>query len=326
MSEITASRPHPAEPPPSQGAEHVAQQAQKTEEAEQAGKAEKPKESQQAAQAAKPELMGLKNPDMSQGLAMDFMNTFNTIFHEGYEGYKVPQASQGGGVFNDAGGARDFQKELQIVREFVRELNHLVNKGMEVSQAFLRLKAEIGGAQWQKIQEVLLKELPVEKQVLFQRLEKDIQEIKMRGIALPGAATEGEEAAKLGKQNPGRAMLEILKAETNPRAQLENMMLAMQLLHQEGLKESSEKLAQYLRKRWGMSEDELHRFLAAHGLVWWQDRMPREEKSAPNLWYPFLALLVVPIAMALGVSFVGSIIAGVVIAVILLLLAHHSKK
>ena len=310
MSEITANRPPTVtEQPPQAGnpPEHsAADQAKKNQQVQEAQVAEQAKVEQQTQKFEKP-----------QGLSFEFLNAFATLVHEGFENYKVPQGSAGSGAYNDMGG-QPSQKELQILREFIREAKHLLlEQKMEISQMVHHLKVQQGGAFWSKLQQILQKGIPVHQAVIFQKLDKDAGDIKHK-FGAPEIPVTGDKAAESVARpmgNPaGQALAEMLKAETNPNGQIDHMVLALQILPQEGLKDSSEKLLGYLKSSWGMSEAELRRFLAEHNLPFYLGPMPRkdrDEKIQGTFWYPILSLVAVPIGMLAGMDFVWALVLGI---------------
>jgi len=267
-------------------------------------------------------LQQLINPtfDKPQYLSFEVLNTFQTIFQEGYENYKVPSSSQGAGVFGDTQN-NQFQKDLQVVREFMREATRLVQQqGMEISQVIHWIKTDQGGLLWQRLQQVLQKPLPGTGVDLAGMSDGD----KAKLLAKLGFGDEGPARKALGEagQAPGKAMLQILKAEANPTAALENLMAALAMLKENGLNQSSEKLLGYLKDRYDLSEEELQQLLGKFHIAYWQGPMPRVQKEAPNLWYPFLALLCTPVAMLLGADFFTAGSLGLALAVCLFIAMH----
>lgn len=296
------------------------QQAQQQAQTDQAKAAEKTQAAAEAQRLAQQQMF--KAPEKSQALTFEFMNSFQSIYHEGYENYKVPQTDQGASVFSDARG-KEFTKDLQVVKEFIRELNRLVgSENMELSQAIHWIKTEQGGVFWQRVQQALQRGLPVPGSMH----EGEVGTLAGRMMGA-GTGKDGEKdlAEKL-KYQPGQAMLEMLKAETNPKSQLESMALVLQLLKQDGLKESSQKMVSYLKRRWDFSEEDMRRFLAHYNLSYYQGPMPREDKTPANLWYLLWAILAVPAAMLVGLDFHWAIASGLGVAFLLLAFSHFSKK
>jgi len=234
--------------------------------------------------------------DKPMSLSVEVLTTVETIVQEGFENYKVPQTSEGAGVYGDT--RKDFQKDLQVVREFLREATRLIKQqGMEVSQMIHWIKADQGGVLWQRLQQVLQKGLPNSEGEMDQSAGK----MRLEGR---GALGSGLEKEKIGQgATPGKALLEILKGEGNPTNALESLMVALQMLKESGMQKSSDKLIGYLKRRYNLSDEDMHQLMQKYHIAYWQGPMPRGEKEIANLWYPFLALLCTPIAMLCGVDF-----------------------
>lgn len=323
--EISSTSPSRTTPPVSEAPppndQAAVDQAQKNQQAQQAQAAEQAKLEQMAQKTEKP-----------QGLSFEFLNAFSTVVHEGFENYRVPQGSASSGAYGDGKG-QEMQRELQVLREFVREANRMVlEQKMEMSQVLNQLKVQQGGAFWHKLQQILQKGIPAHQAVLFQRLDKDAGDIKHKFGAPEIPAAVGEkagEAAKASGNPAGQALSEMLKAEANPTTQIEHMILALQILHREGLKDSSQKLLGYLKHRWGMSEEELRRFLSEHNLPYYLGPMPKkdlEEKAQGTFWYPVLALVAVPVGMLAGMDFVWASVLGIALLGFLLILTAQRKN
>src|SRR5262249_28040504 len=155
---------------------------------------------------------------------------------------------------------------------------------------------------WQRLQQALMRGEAGSPGELLQKMQKEGVNAKGRVDAaeLALAGDKGTEAGKLLQNQAGRALMEMLKAESNPTNQLEHMLIAMAILQREGLKDSSQKMLSYLKNRYGMSDEEMNRFLAEHGfLPAYQGPMPRErptEKTSGTIWYLLVSLVVVPIS------------------------------
>ncbi len=339
-TEIYSTRPvqtygenPPETPPPSpnqggtpQGAEQAGAQAEQGQDqaqqaqSDQAKQALKDQAAVEAQRLAQQQLF--KVPEKPQSLTFEFLSAFQTIFQEGYENFKVPQASQGADVFSDQRG-KELQKDLGVIREFLREAKRLVGEQkMDVAQMFHWIRTEQGGAFWQRVQQALMREGPGMAQM------GEGEGLGGKTGALAGATgKEGEkEALEAMKNHSGQAMLELLKAESNPRSQMESYLLVLQMLRQDGLKDSSQKLLSYLRRRMDLSEEEMQRLVAQYGFVYFQGPMPREEKTPVNGWYFFGALLSVPTALLLGIDFLWSALIGVTLVVLVLAFFRFSGK
>jgi len=249
---------------------------------------------------------------------------------ECYENYRVPQGDPSAGAFNDP--RQDGQREVQVLREFLREAQRLcIDQKLEVSQMIHRLKAQQGGVFWNKMQQILQKGIPAHQAVVFQKLDKDAGDIKGK-FGPPEIPVLGEKAGDAGmalRSAAGKALLEMLKAESNPTTQIEHMVLALQLLGRSETRESSQKLLNYLKQRWGMSDEELNRFLQDHNLPYYLGPMPKRplaEKNVGTLWYPLLALVVVPIGMLAGMEFIWALALGIALAGFFLIFTAQKKN
>lgn len=305
-----------------QNVQDAADQATKS--AEQAAQTEM---AQRAAQAQMGQAM-TKEAEKPEALAYEFLNLFESIFKEGYEGYKPPTVDEGAGVFSEFRG-KEFQKDMQILRQFMREVKHLVSEeGVEPHQLIHYLKAEQGGKFWQRLEQALQKGILTQKSALPLKSEKDV--LKAMKKSNQAGLGDPDQEARLGldrsQQLPGRALLEILRAEANPKGQIEAMVLALQILKQDGLRQSSDKLVTYLRHRWGMSDEELRRFLRHYHIDYFQGPMPKEERVPQHLWQIFIVLLSVPVALLLGLDLGDAAIVGGVFAVLLIVLSYLNRK
>jgi hypothetical protein len=301
-----------------------------TPQVQQDNKPQGPDPSTQANAASLANFQLQKSPEKLPGLSLEFMNVFDAIFREGYADYKPPPLDQGAGVHSDNQG-RELQKDLQVIREFMRQANYLVKEeGMEVAQMFNWIKAEQGGAFWQKLQQVLQKGMPVAEDASFQKLTKGGDEVRDKaafGLEKGLGGELGSKAVELTQQNPGKAMLELLKAEANPK--LENMIFALQILKRDGMEMSAGKLLSYLRKRYNMSDEDMKQLLRKYQVAYFQGPMPREEKvlgPRSQWWWVLLALGAVPLCMLLGFSLVEATMVGILAMVVLLLLIFQFTK
>ncbi|HEX5034157.1 MAG TPA: hypothetical protein VFW62_06720, partial [bacterium] len=302
------------------------QQAQQADQAKQAqdaqrAQAEQLKQSQQQAKQEQPSTM-----------SFEFMSAFETIFQEGYENYRVPQSS-GGAATNTETRGQDLQRDMQVIREFFREASRLfAGQKMEISQMLNHLKAEQGGMFWSRLQQVLQKGIPVHQAVVFQKTDKDAGDIKHKfgSPEIPVALGEkAGEASKLGQMaRPGSAMLELMRAEANPTTQVEHAVLALQILQHDGMTDSSQKVISYLKKRWGLSDEQMQRFLADHKIPFYMGPMVTAdagERSRGSFWYILVALASVPVAMLVGMDLLWSAIIGIAILGFGLILSAQKK-
>lgn len=330
MGDMNVSNPRPSpevqQAPPPQDTP-ASDQTQKADQAKQAQDVQRAQAEQlKQAQAQ------IKQEQPTSTLSFEFMTAFETIFQEGYENYRVPQSSGGAATNNETRG-QDLQRDMQVIREFFREANRLMaGQKMEISQMIHALKAEQGGMFYNRLQQVLQKGIPVHQQVVFQKTDKDAGDIKHKfgGPEIPGALGErAGEAGKLGRLGqPGSAMLEMLKAEANPTSQVEHAILALQILQRDGMQDSSQKLVSYLKKRWGMSDEQMQRFLADHKIPFYFGPTPladAAEKSRGSFWYILVALASVPVAMLIGLDFLWAVIFGIALLGFSLILTAQKK-
>ncbi len=322
--EISSTRPPPvteAPPPATEGPRPEDKAAQQTQQNQQTQQAEAVEEA-----VIEPKF---QLPERGPSLSSEFMNAFSSVVREGYENYRSPQGDLSSR--NEPRG-QESQRELQVIREFVREAQRLLSdQKLEVSQMIHRLKAEQGGMFWNKLQQVLQKGLSPQQAVVFQKLDKDAGDIKHKfgSPEIPNLGEKAGEAGKAMRHPAGQALFEMLKAEANPTTQIEHMVLALQILGREGMKDSSQKLLGYLKHRWGMSDEELKRFLADHQLPYYLGPMPKRdasERASGTIWYPLLALIAVPIGMLAGMDFVWAAVLGIALAGFFLILTAQAKK
>src|SRR4030095_10197 len=253
------NNPPPPPPPDHQQvreqAQSTAAQSQQTQQSDQAQKdaAKQAAEAQKAQEAqaaeARRAAVGAIKAQGTMTLPQEFMGVLDGIVQESYEVAKPPEGGktndQGtGGGTGQAGGQKtvgqEMQRDIQVMREFVREAKYMIaNQGMEVAQMLNTMKVAQGGAFWSKVQQILQKGIPVDKQVLFQKLDKPVTELPKsmasgsQDAALKAALgqTQGAEAGDMAMMNPGQAILELLKAEANPAGQLEHFLAGLYILN-----------------------------------------------------------------------------------------------
>jgi len=300
-------------------AEQQAKQTQADQAADQADHAQQAQTAAELQKLAQQQLM--KAPDKPQALSTEFMSAFETIFQEGYENYKVPQSSEGAQVFADLQG-KEFQKDLSVIREFIREAKYLVGEqGMDISQMFHWIRSEQGGQFWQKVQQALQHAMPGQAPS-----EADAAKFGVKPGGLAGLVIEGDKEKVEGSQHPGKAMLDFLKAEANPRSQFESYAAILLTLRQEGLKESSQRMMNLLKRRWDLNDEDINRLMAQYGMVYYQGGAPREKGTPVNWWYFIGAVIAVPAAMVLGFDFLWAAGIGVAVAVLVLAFVRFSGK
>ena len=282
---------------------------------EQAAQAEQLRKAQatqmaEATKKAAEESMRTQNKNLqSQELAKIFGNIIQ-------EGLNVVQSSQPEVVQSKdilQEGFSNLQRDLQMIREFIREIDYLIGQGMEMSQALNKMKIEQGGAFWQNLQQVLQK-FGLEKQTSFLTTES-LDPLKNLGESLIQEGGIGKDTARSAA---ARAILELLKGESNPQIQKEQFLLALQILLKGDLKESSHRLLSYLRKRGGFSDQELAYYFQESKREIFQGPFPREEIKRGSFWYLLFGLGAFGISAGLGLNLAGSITVGVATSVLLL--------
>lgn len=271
----------------------------------------------------------LKAKEKLEAQMGEFVQVFESIVQEGVEGYRTPQINPEGGAYTQDHGRGFTPKEQQVVREFLRQLEHLVGEqGLEFSHALHYLKAQQGGNLWQQLSQILqkgMKGMPGGMEGMTP--EQMAAKLKAAG-KLPGTLSEGEGPLKELPRGPGAALAEMIRAETNPKIHAEAMLAALAILKQDGMERSHRELTQYLRHRWGLSEREMQRFLRRYPVVYFQGPMPREEghRNLNTPWYPLIALAVIPLAKWMGLDWGLSIFAGTLLAAMMFLVGYLTKE
>lgn len=321
---VSNQRPAPgAQPTPAPTDTAATDQAEKAQQAQEAQRA-------QADQAKQAQETKLEKPST---LSFEFMNVFESVFQEGYENYKVPHSSESAAANTETRG-QDLQRDMQVIREFFREANRMfASQKMEISQMINHLKADQGGMFWNRLQQVLQKGIPTHQAVVFQKTDKDAGDIKHK-FGSPEIPTGlGEKAGDIGKLSqmarPGSAMLEMLKAESNPTTQVEHAILALQIMQKEGLQDSSQKLMGYLKKRWGLNDEQMQRFLSDNKIPFYLGPMPKDadagQKTRGSFWYIITALASIPIAVIVGIDILWAAILGIALLGFTLILTAQRK-
>ncbi|MBL7685188.1 MAG: hypothetical protein JNK65_04030 [Deltaproteobacteria bacterium] len=278
----------------------------------------------------------LETPTLS--LPQEFMNVIDTIVKEGYEnaqpsssGQTGDQASNGGTGQKNA--AFEFQKDLQVIKEFMKEAGFLIGKqGVEVAQMLNMIKVEQGGAFWQKAQQVLQKGIPLEQAVLFQKLEKNLggpsKNMSEQDMATKVMQAQSQQNEAMSMRTPGKAILEILKAETNPQ-QAELFLSAFQILNRDGLNESAQHLRSYLKRRSMPAYEQIHQWAQNHPKEIFQGPIAREPETLNHFWYILIALICFGLSMSVGLSVIESLMMGgttILLVFLLGLVVKHFKK
>ncbi len=277
----------------------------------------------------------LQSRQETPGLAKDFLSLIENIVQEAYE---APQESAGGkSADHDTGNmsskqnsATYSQKDLQILKEFIREANYLIkSQNMDVAQMLNTIKVEQGGAFWNKVQEMLQKGIPASQMVIFQNLEKNIQEISKQFMGMEGFSKLGQTLnTESGQIQPGRALLEIIKAESNPQGSMDRYMMALQILMRDGMEHSAQKLVSYLRRRSGLLNQTPQ---ASH----WADLFRKDivayvpqkvEKDLAHWWYVVFSIATFGALVGLGFDWFASLLVGVSIGVVIFIFGLVFKK
>lgn len=289
----------------------------------------------QDAQLKKAATESLKMGQETRALSQDFLSLVESIAQEAYE---VPKASAGeksgdhdtGSMGSKQNSAAQIQKDVQILKEFIREANYLIkNQNMDVAQMLNTLKVEQGGLFWNKIQEVLQKGLPASQVVVFQNLEKNLQEISKQFMGMEGFSKLSQGLnAESGQIQPGKAILEIIQAESNPQGALDHYKGALQILMRDGLPISAQKLLAYLRRRSGFSDyaqqahfgsELLRKDVVAY--------VPQKvEKDFAHWLYVFFAVASFGVLVGLGFDWLASLLVGLSMGVVIFVFSLVLKK
>lgn len=264
----------------------------------------------------------------------DFLNLVESISKDIYQAPQAAPAGKGGE--NDAGGmnskqnaSTQSQKDMQVMKEFLREANYLIkNQNMDVAQMLNTIRVEQGGVFWSKIQEVLQKGIPWTQTVVFQNVDKSFQEISKQFMGMEWKGNVGSPALEQGEAQPGKALLEIIKAESNPQGAMEHYMSALQILMKDGFQVSAQKLISYLRRRSGLSEPSQQAYhwadLLRKDVVAYQSQ--KEEKSFSNFWYLLIALGTSGAFISMGFDWIASLLVGISLAVVIFIFSLVFKK
>jgi len=259
-------------------------------------------------------------------LSQDFVGVMDEIYHETYQSQDSPSDPQNP-LFKevDVKMLQELKRDMQIVREFIREATYLVNEQqLPITQVVLSLKAMQGGMLWQQFQQAL------QKNISFQGTDaQNIQETLKTGPKTSEsvspqikAKVEIEDA---GLKKPGQALLELIQAETNPKGEIDHFLAALKILDREGLKKSSRKLLAYLKKRGGMPAEYLLPYQTQQKEVF-APFLQRDEIQRVNFWYILLALAVFGASVGFGLSIVESIVVGLGVIVLMWILTFLFKS
>lgn len=275
-----------------------------------------------------------KKPELPS-LNQDFLSLVESIAQEAYEAPKAQAGGKSGdqdtgnmaGKQNSGAG---LQKDLQVLREFMRESSYLIrSQNMDVAQMLNTLKVQQGGLFWSRVQEMLQKGIPATQLVLFQNVEKNMQEITKQFMGMEGLGKMPQAPASENNMiQPGRAILEILQAEANPITSMDHYMTALQILMRDNLQVSAQKLVVYLKRRSGLSSPSEQAFHWANELR--KDLVaphPQKVERGFGHWlYIFMAMASFGILVGLGYDWIASLLVGVSIAIILFIFGFILKK
>ncbi len=302
--------------------------------ADQAAQMRKTQEAQMAQMAKKASEDSMRAQNQNLHLqTTELLKVLDNIVHEGFN---LPKTNPGEGAGNQSGNffqggdaEAGMQRDLQVMKEFIRESNYLITQGMDINQIITKLKVDQGGQFWQNFQQILQKQGALAKADLSRLGEGSADLSKsVRGDAILGK--ESLKAQELMKSIGSQALLELLRAETNPQFQKEQFLLALQLLSKGNLTESSQRLLSYLRKRGGFSDQELNYYYGKQESRKdiFQGEIPfqREERKRTSLWYLLAGLGGFALSIALGCNLAGSITIGVATIVLVFVFSLILKK
>jgi hypothetical protein len=302
-------------------AQHAADQAQQKSQQD-AQKAQ----SEALADAAQKAAQSFLPDRPSMGLPRDFMGVMESIMKEGYETAKPPSSGKTGdqdaeGSMGQKSLAQDMQKDLTTLREFMREAKYMIeNQGMNVAQMFNMVKVEQGGAFWQKLQQVL------QKGVLSDTLlskKGDPAEQGQMDAAFKSLAT-GSAAADAMK-TPGKAILDLMKAEVNPQTSMDNFLAALATLNKDGMRESADKLRSYLRRRGGVPEEAIQYYFTQKKEIF-QGPFPKEPIQPVNWWYILLAIGAFATSIGVGLNIWEATLMGIGVAALMFFLSFIYRR
>jgi len=273
-----------------------------------------------AAQKAAPSF--LPDQPSSMGLPRDFMGVMDSIVKEGYETAKPPSSGKTGdqdaqGSMGQKSTTQDFQKDLTTLREFMREAKYMIeNQGMNVAQMFNMVKVEQGGAFWQKLQQVLQK--GVSSDTLLSKKGDPSEDAAFKSLATGTAASES-------MKTPGKAILELMKAEVNPQTSMDNFLAALAILNKDGMKESAEKLRFYLRRRGGVPEEAIQYYFTQKKEIF-QGPFPKEPIQPVNWWYILLAIGAFATSIGVGLNLWEAALMGIGVAALMFFLSFIYRR
>lgn len=302
-----------------------------TGQADQAAQMRKTQEAQMAQMAKKASEDSMRAQNQNLHLqTTELLKVIDNIVHEGFN---LPKTNPGEGAGNQSGNFQGgdaeagMQRDLQVMKEFVRESNYLISQGMDINQIVTKLKVDQGGQFWQNFQQILQKQGALAKADQLGEGAADLSK-NVRGDAVFGK--ESLKAQELMKSIGSQALLELLKAETNPQFQKEQFLLALQLLSKGNLTESSQRLLSYLRKRGGFSDQELKYYYgkpeSRKDIFQGEIPFQREERKKTSLWYLLAGLGGFSLSIGLGCNLAGSITIGVATIVLVFVFSLILKK
>lgn len=301
------------------------EQVAQTNQNEQVRKAQEAQVAQMARKAAEDSIRA-QNQNVHEQ-AHEFINVMDNMVQEGFT---LPKSSFNEGAqdsFHGGSSEGGLQRDLQVIKEFIRESNYLISQGMDINQIITKLKVDQGGQFWQNFQQAL------QKQSL---LKGDSSQAKDASIDLAknlgGELLLGKESGKAQemKSAASQAMLELLKAEANPQMQKEQFLLALQILSKGNLTESSQRLLSYLRKRGDFSDQELHDYYnkseARKDIFQGPIHFQKSEFKRTSIWYLLAGLGAFALSFGLGFNLAGSITVGVATVLFIFVFSFILKK
>ncbi len=282
-------------------------------------KLEKPVDKSQA-QKTSPAVLNLQTPTLT--LPQEFMGVIDSMVKEGYETAQVWQNGKTGDqAQNNSLPQKELlqqmRKDFQVIREFIRELDFRINtQGIAVAQALNRIQVEQGGVLWQKLVQVLQKGIPENFfPKPFSKNFGNLENFKPSQV---------DTIQETSLRTPGKAILELLKAEIHPRT--EHFLLALQILDREGLKESADRLRSYLRRRGDIAEDTLRYYPTETRREIFQPPLLKEVIQPVNVWYLLFFMGIFGISWGMGMSLLGSILLSLVSVLVMFVFLYFWKK
>jgi hypothetical protein len=132
-------------------------------------------------------------------------------------------------------------------------------------------------------------------------------------------------AAAEAMKTPGKAILELMKAEVNPQTSMDNFLAALAILNKDGMKESAEKLRSYLRRRGGVPEEAIQYYFTQKKEIF-QGPFPKEPIQPVNWWYVLLAIGAFATSIGVGLNLWEAALMGIGVAALMFFLSFIYKR